>query len=108
MKNYITYMRRQAKHVQHLHAFIFAGSITFVIAAIILYSDYGFWHERYNRNDTSAITSTTEMAESPIKVLSRFFGEAHSQFKGVASSSGGFFEGRETYIKPTENLDQNQ
>jgi hypothetical protein len=105
MKNYIKYLKRRSKHVQHIHAAVFAGSITFLIAVFILYSDYGFWHEKYRREEVSveaslASSSTKEsVPESPMDALSRFFSEAHTQFKGVTASSGSFLEGKETYSR---------
>jgi hypothetical protein len=90
-----------------LHAFVFAGTITFVIAAVVLYYDYGFWHEHYSRgNDDVVVASSTSnqgLNESPFDALSRFFGEARDQFKGVASSSTSIFEGKESYSKAVES-----
>lgn len=100
MKNYIKYMRRQGKHIQRMHAFIFAGTITFSIAAVVLYYDYGFWHDRYSRNEGSlTVTSTTTMHETPSEALSRFFGEAKNQFTTIKKPSVSIFEGKETYSK---------
>lgn len=108
MKSYLKYIRRQSKHIQHIHAFIFAGSITFVIAAVILYYDYGFWHEHYNRDtDVVAATSTSSdlgLNESPLDALSRFFKEAKNQFNSITSTSGGILEGRESYSKGADQV----
>ena len=42
-----------------MYGFIFAGSITALIAGFILYTDYGFWHERYQRSDDLTLSATT-------------------------------------------------
>ena len=60
IKHYIAFLRRQPAHMQHIYAVIFAGSITALLAAIILYVDYGFWHERYVRNEEAATLETKD------------------------------------------------
>lgn len=102
-KNYIDFLRRQPRHAQHIYAFIFAGSITAIIASIILYVDYGFWRERYSSKpmDTTVATSTV-LVESPSEVLSRFIIEAREQFNAIRESGESFLEGKEVYTKDTE------
>ncbi|MFA5132077.1 MAG: hypothetical protein WC444_01975 [Candidatus Paceibacterota bacterium] len=99
---YIDFLRRQPKHMQHVYAFIFSGSITVLIAGIILYTDYGFWHDRYVRDDSALVvqsTSTPSNMESPGEALSSFWNEAYDQFHSIGKSSGSLLEGKETYIK---------
>lgn len=104
LKLYIAFLRRQPKHMQHVYAFIFAGSVTALIASIILYVDYGFWHERYVRKDEIIIASSTEIIskptpipESPIEMLSRFIGEAKVQFDSISSGGQELLKGKEIY-----------
>jgi hypothetical protein len=103
LKGYIRYMRRQPKHMQHVHAFIFAGAITCIIAGFILYTDYGFWHEKYNINDDLIIkektsTSTIEN-ESLSEMFSNFWKEAHIQIDDISKTGAGLLEGKETYTR---------
>jgi hypothetical protein len=100
MKNYIKYLRRQSKHIQHAHAAVFAGTITAIIAVFILYYDYGFWHEEYVRGsfgDTSA--SSSVVTQTPMESFGRFLSEARERLGGIKDTTGSFFEGRETYTK---------
>jgi hypothetical protein len=99
LKNYIAFLKRQPQQMQHVYAFIFAGSITIAIAAVILYVDYGFWHEQYSSKTESdvEIATTTEMPESPIKMLSRFLGEAKTQLNNINASGSDLLQGKETY-----------
>lgn len=97
-EHYIRHMRRQSKHVQHVHAFMFAGTITGLIAIFILYTDYGFWHERYTSDDL--VLGQAEPAfgpESPGESVARFWLEAKERFGQIGRSGGGLLEGKETY-----------
>jgi hypothetical protein len=95
---YIHRLRRQSKHVQHVHAFIFAGSITGLLAAFILYYDYGFWHQHYTSKEVigESVVQQPEGAP-PGEVLSGFWSEAKKQFSGMGSSTASLLEGKETY-----------
>lgn len=100
LKNYIAFLRRQPLHMQHVYAFIFAGTITVLIASVILYADYGFWHEKYSDKAIAVSTSTTTVApESPMDMLSRFFDEAKTQLHNINTSGSKLLEGKETYIR---------
>lgn len=96
-------MRKQPKHIQHMHAIVFAGSVTALLAGIILYTNYGFWHERYQRADDLAVGTT--VANSPVaseslgEMLSRFWGEASVQFGNVGDKGASLLEGKETYTR---------
>ena len=90
--------------MQHVYAFIFAGSITTLVAAFILYVDYGFWHEKYTRSEVSEETSyrsnnEEHSVESPSQTLSRFISDAKVQLQSISSSKEGLLEGKEVYIK---------
>lgn len=106
-KSYIAFLRRQPKHVQHVYAAIFAGGITTLIAVIILYVDYGFWRERYLREDVVIVSTTTAVVsntdnyidpESPSKMFSRFFGEAGNRLKNISTSPQNLLKGKESYM----------
>ncbi len=97
LKHWISILRRQPKHMQHLYGFIFAGSITALIAGFILYTDYGFWHERYQRVDETATIATTTSSESPSEMITRFWNEARAQFSGIGITTASLLEGKETY-----------
>lgn len=99
LRHYIRYVKRQNKHVQHIHGFVFAGIITGLIAFVILYTDYGFWHETYIADDSQMAADPAYVSESPSESLGRFWMEAKEQFSHVGSSSANFLEGKETYTK---------
>jgi hypothetical protein len=98
IEHYIRYMRRQSKHMQHVHAFAFAGIITSLIAIFILYTDYGFWHEQYKSDDILAGEQASQM-ESPAKAFSSFFSEAKMRFGSIGGSSSTILTGKEIYVK---------
>lgn len=105
LKLYLAFLRRQPTHMQHVYAIIFAGSITLLIASIILYVDYGFWHERYVRKDDIVIASSTEtiarptpIPESPLEMFSRFMDEAKVQFNAIGTGGQELLKGKETYV----------
>jgi hypothetical protein len=97
--HYIKYMRRQSKHVQHLHAIAFAGLITIAIACVLMYTEYGFWHETYRADTLIADETGTTTAEPPNASLPNFFREAAARFHSIGSSSANLLEGKETYTK---------
>jgi hypothetical protein len=85
LANYIAFLRRQSKHMQHVYALTIAGVITAGIASVILYVDYGFWHEQYKREDTLSIVEdkSVEVSESPSEMMSKFFQEAKVQIQSI-------------------------
>lgn len=102
LRHYIRHVRRQSKHVQHVHAVVFAGTITALIALVILYTEYGFWHETYRAEDSIATEETTTFnPESPGRSLLEFFKEAKDRFSAIGSE-GSLLEGKETYTKEAE------
>ena len=84
--------------MQHIYAFIFAGTFTALVAAVILYHDYGFWHERYIRDDSALMVKETVPMESPSKTLGSFWNDAFDRFHSIGTA-GSFLEGKETYVK---------
>lgn len=93
-EHYLRHVRRQSKHIQHVHAFVFAGSITGLIAFFILYTDYGFWHEKY-----VAESAQQEVVpiESPGQSLGSFFKEAKERFNAIGTAAPTLLEGKEVY-----------
>ncbi len=102
VRHYIRYVKRQNKHIQHLHGFAFAGLITALIAAVILYTDYGFWHETYIAEDALVSGDPEYVSESPGQSLGRFWGEAKEQFGRIGSTSANLLEGKDTYTKDSQ------
>lgn len=109
IRHYISVLRRQPAHMQHVYAIIFAGSITALIAGIILYADYGFWHEKYSRSEVLEIqeeTDTTDpmvTVESPAKMIGGFFREASLKLKSIdVSVPEGLLEGSDSYSRDKE------
>ncbi len=86
--------------MQHVYSAVIAGSITAMIAGVILYTDYGFWHERYISDDLVVVSTSTEAVEpeSPTEMLSRFFDEARVQLKSINESKQDLLKGKETYV----------
>ena len=105
LHHYIAVMRRQPAHMRHVYAAIFAGGCTCILAATILYFDYGFWHERYSRSDTLEVTEVKNINDSQISVLSPgamisdFFKEAIVKLGTIDLSRKNLLEGKDIYIK---------
>jgi hypothetical protein len=96
LHHYVRYMRRQSKHVQHLHAMVFAGMVTSLIAGFILYTDYGFWHETYRRAPDEGVPIGAEpvpLGES----FGKFLVEAKEKFGAIGNAGAGLLEGKEIY-----------
>ena len=104
LKLYIEFLRRQPSHMKQIYSAIIAGGITALIASVILYVDYGFWHERYVRDEiniassTESITTLPQAPESPLHMFSRFIDEAKIQLGNINSSRQELLKGKEVYI----------
>ncbi len=101
-RHYLNHVRRQSRHVQHLHAIFFAGVITSLITAVLLYTDYGFWHEIYRAEDVVVTEEAHATIESPAESLGTLWRETKSRFGGIGSASVELLEGKETYQKSSE------
>ena len=99
LKDYIRFMRKQNKHMQHVHAIAFAGIITALITSIILYTDYGFWHETYQANDSLGVVDPAAPVRSPTQSIGTLLAEVKDHFKNMGSSTANYLEGKETYSK---------
>lgn len=102
LKHYLRHVRRQNKHIQHLHALAFAGIITALIAGVILYADYGFWHETYRSDDLLVEMEEQAAQQSEDKSFGNFLMEAKARFNSIGSAGAGFFEGKESYTKDSK------
>ena len=91
LEHYLRYIKRQNRHIQHVHAFVFAGTITGLIAIFILYTDYGFWHETYI--SAKVQEENAQNQES----LGGFWEEAKSRFQAIRN--GSVLDGMETFVR---------
>ncbi|MEN9338086.1 MAG: hypothetical protein RIQ41_400 [Candidatus Parcubacteria bacterium] len=98
IKNYIRYLRHQHKNIQHIHAFVFASVVTGALAGIVLYSSYGFWHERYSASQQEEDSIVSQMP-SPTESFSSFWQEAAKRIEGIGKASSGLLEGSAEYKK---------
>jgi hypothetical protein len=99
-KGYIRYLRRQHVHIQRIHAGFFAGAICAVLASFILYSQYGFWHASYSREEELVkqdLQDKTIRMESPFQSLSRLVEEGKLRFSGVTETLKPFMESEVTF-----------
>lgn len=87
---YVRYLRRQRFEVQRMHAFIFAGTITGIIAVCILYYDYGFWHDVYVQPAEPVIEE-----QSSGDSLDSFIGEIHRRWTVLGKEGKMLLEGKE-------------
>lgn len=82
-----------------MHAFAFAGIITALIAGVILYTDYGFWHETYRSDELLVEMEERAAEQSESRSFSSFLTEAKARFNDIGSAGAEFFEGTESYSK---------
>jgi ABC-type lipoprotein release transport system permease subunit len=85
-KAYIRYLRKQKAHVQHVHAIVFAGTITLALAVTILYVQYGYWHGSYERKEVVETSEETVLTETPKETLVRLFAEGKTRFNDAVST----------------------
>lgn len=92
---YVRYLRKQSVHVQHMHGLVFAGVITGVLVSFVLYTQYGFFHEQYTREETSLVTATSTIPhtipQSPSGVLESFILEGSARLRAVFTSTSSPF-----------------
>ena len=99
INRYIRYIKRQNKHIQHIHGFVFASIVTGIIAFFFLYTNYGFWHEKYVATDSPLAADPAYLSESPTQSWSRLWSDAKNQFGRIGSSSANLLEGKDTYTR---------
>lgn len=111
IKHYLTFLRKQPEHMQHVYAVTFASVITVIFAAVILYVDYGFWHERYDRNevvtvkDTEVRTDQMVTVQSPGAMISSFFKEASLQLDAINAKGAPFLRGKDEFVRDEAKVD---
>jgi len=93
-KGYVRHLRKQSVHVQHLHAFVFAAVITGITAFLILYYDYGLFHDVYVKEEAIVVEEKRSVGET----FSNFFGEAKRRFSIIGEGGFNLLEGKETYV----------
>jgi hypothetical protein len=96
-KGYVRYLRKQSIYMQQLHALVFAATITGVTAFLILYYDYGFFHDVYIQKSASAEEQTADIP-SPMEAFTSFLSEAKGRFESIGQGGSGFLEGKATYV----------
>jgi hypothetical protein len=103
LRHWLAFLRRQPTHMQHMYAVTFAGLVTAMLGALILYFDYGFWHERYSRSESTRIEAKQEpakevvQASSPGDMMGSFFKEASERIGAIKDIRP--LEGKEVYVK---------
>lgn len=103
---YVLHVRKQSPRVQQLHAFVFASVITGITAFLILYYDYGFFHDKYTRKEESSLEEIhTDPLPSPTSALGNFFGEVKYRFGALGSGSADLLHGKDVYKNNEGNSD---
>lgn len=103
-KHYLSVLRRQSEHVQHMSALLFAGVMTLLIAVAILYFDYGMWRDTYTRGEqTEEVPSYNDDAvtvQSPGHMIGSFLKEASTKLRDIDLSNT--VQGKESYSRTEE------
>ncbi len=102
-RHFLAYLRKQPRHMQHIYSIFVAGTITGIITVFILYTDYGFWHERYIAQNEDGSPQAPAVLESPSEMVSRFWNEAKSQVGSIEKVGGTLLIGTDTYNKDEVN-----
>lgn len=99
IRHYLGVLKRQPAHMQHVFALLFAGIITGTLAALILYVDYGFWHERYVREEVVTEANPTDVSESksPLQLFGAFLEDAKVRISEIKNETKDAFDGVEVY-----------
>lgn len=91
IQHYIHFLRRQHVHIQHIHALVFAGVITSILAFLVLYFEYGFFHEKYSKQqvvfDEKIKEKANEKIESPTEMIFNLFKEGKERFSNIGTAS---------------------
>lgn len=103
VSKYFLYLRKQSFEMQQIHATLFAGVITLLLAYTVFYSDFGWGAERYSatqaQETVSAKQSIEEGSVSPVEFIFSFAREAKARLDLVGTGSSSLFESEETYIR---------
>jgi hypothetical protein len=97
-RRYLSHLQHQPQYVQHIHATIFAGTITFFIAILLLQYNYGILNETYQQGDELTVEESIEARSvSPFSMMGSFFIETQTRLEKVKDTTTSFFEGKEVY-----------
>ncbi len=113
LSHWIVFLKRQPTHMQHVYALVFAGSVTLLLAVIILYFDYGFWRDKYSRSDTLAKEEMISSApnepkgQSPSALIGSFLEEASLRFRKLNYSKNSLLESKDVYRQDEATTSQN-
>jgi hypothetical protein len=102
VKHWLAFLRRQPKHMQHVYAVVFSAVITSLLASVILYYDYGFWHERYSRSDsliTQVKSDEIKNTQSPGELMGGFLKEAKEKVGSINTNPSSLLQTKEVYTK---------
>lgn len=109
--HYVTVLKRQPVHMQHVYAIIFAGSVTLFLAICILYFDYGLWHEKYRRDEVLTQqegNDTSITVVSPGDMIGGFLKEAGQKLKSINTDGTTLLQGKDVYTKDDEKQEVDQ
>jgi glycerol uptake facilitator-like aquaporin len=70
--------------MQHVYGIIFSAAITAFLGAAILYFDYGFWRDTYNRSEiieTKETQKANVTTQSPGDMIGGFLHEASNRIR---------------------------
>lgn len=103
VSKYFSYLRGQSFEMQQIHATLFAGVVTLLLAYMVFYSDFGWGAERYSATQTQEVVSAKQSIEedspSPVEFISSFAREAKARLDLVGTGSSSLFESKETYTR---------
>jgi hypothetical protein len=108
VKHWLAFLRRQPKHMQHVYAVVFSAVITSLLASIILYYDYGFWHERYSRDDGLVVQKPqgeVVKTQSPGELLGGFLQEAKEKMNSIHNETSNVLQNKEVYTKDASSTE---
>jgi hypothetical protein len=99
--------------MQHVYALSISGCVTAIIAAGILYFDYGFWQDTYKREEKlEVITKELEDPKlntfSPREMMGSFFREAGERIKAIQLHNPSLLEGKEDYLQEEKEASLSQ
>lgn len=106
LRSYIRHVRKQGEHIQRFHAVIFAGTITFLLAALILYAQYGFWHTVYDSREVVVREEEPVAFGSPLETFSRLFTEGKVRFKEAVRATSPLTGEGETFDRSSAEVSQ--
>lgn len=107
VRHWVAFLRRQPRHMQHVYAAIFSGVVTALLAAIILYYDYGFWRDKYSASDSVIVTASEPEVTSisPGEMMDGFLKEVGMRMQALKSTKDTLLEGKEIYVNDSTSTE---